>query len=615
MKKIIRSSILVFLLGAASGCFLIRERTPKKTHTLLIFSTTDEHQYIYPHDYMRGEENTSIGISGLYTIIEEMREEYPNNLLFSSGDIIQGSLLGEMEAVIRPDPERPMAIIDVFNRMGYDAAVIGNHDLTDFGLDFFRQAERGADFPWVSSNIYKTEEEGAHLTEPYVILERYIDEIPIKIGVIGFTPPQIMNWGRKHLEGNVVMNDILDSAEKYLPELKKKTDLIIALAHSGIDSSPKNSDSARENAGYYLAQLDGIDALLLGHQHLLFPGNFEGIDGIDNERGLIHGTPAVLPSSWGRALGAVRLDMRYSDGRWEVLRSSSRLIPNSGKPHQDILSIAEDMHNKTIAYVSTPIGRTQRRIGSYFSRVKDSALTQLINEAQLTYASDLLSGTPDADTPLLSAAAPFVAGREGPGYFTDVSGDINIGDVTDIYIYPNTLYIMRLNGSQLRDYLEHSALNFSLSGYDVVDYSKRAFNFDIVEGVSYTYDLGKPLGERVVRLEYSDTAVQDNDEFLIVMNNYRASGGGDFPHMTPENTFLASTSINREVIISYIREAGNITPEPSNNWSIILPDRRDYFHFRSSPGAVSYIDEIGLENYSYIKTNTDGWSIYRIDLR
>ncbi len=610
---------VLFILAGCSGP---ETRVDVSRHRLAILATTDEHQYLLPYNYLADAPDDEIGLSQVFTLVEAAREEYPHTLLFSAGDVIQGSLVGEIEAKVDPlEGDEYQAIIRAFNHMGYDAVAVGNHDLTDFGIDFFLRARRNSEFPWLAANIRPAGEPEGHFVKPYTVLERELDGIPIRIGVIGLAPPQIADWGRRHLQGEVVVEDILHRAEEYIPRLREKSDLVVVLAHSGIDPAEPGSDAARENAGYWLAQIDGVDALVLGHQHRRFPGDFPEIPGIENQRGLIHGVPAVLPASWGRALGVIELELARRDGRWSVTGGSSHLRDSAGAgSHPEIEEIAGPVHRQTLEYVRTPLGRTAIPIASYFSRIVDSPLTQLINDAQLAHGRQLLADTPHRDLPLLSASAPFVAGREGPGYFTSVSGEINIGDVTDIYIYPNTIEILKLNGEELRDYLEHSALNFNridpgrTDPQDLVDYGWRAFNFDVVEGVEYRIDVTREAGNRIEGLAYRGEPVTGEMEFLIVLNNYRGGGGGDFPHMTPENLVLSTTDISREAVIDYIRRKGEVNPAASGNWSIRPVETAGPVLYRSSPDGRSYLEENPVPGIEYRETDPEGWGVYRVDL-
>lgn len=596
----------------------------KTDHTLVIMGTTDMHQYIMPYDYMGDRPRDNIGLSKIFTLVEQVRSEFPNTLLFDAGDFIQGSLVGDYEAEVSPlEGFQFQTIVRAYNFMGFDAATVGNHEVTDYGLDFFELARRNSVFPWISANIRLAHDPKAFLVDPYVILERNIDGIPIKIAVIGFTPPQIMDWGRRHLEGKVIAEEIVEQAEIYIPLLRDQADLVVVVAHSGISTQPIDSYEARGNAGYYLAQIEGVDALILGHQHRRFPGDFAGVEGIDNELGLIYGVPAVMPGSWGSHLGAIHLDLSYDwdTGKWEVVDGRSRLIPVTleVKSHSLIEAIVADQHKATIEYVRTPIGWTDTEITSYLSRIMDNPVTQIVNEAQIWWAEREFAGSEYEGIPILSAAAPFIAGREGPGYFTHVLGDITIGSITDIYIYPNTIYVAKLDGEQIRDWLERSAYNFAQVDSTVsdpqhfVDYDFRAYNFDVIEGIKYSYDITRPAGQRLVEATFRGEPLDANMEFLVVTNNYRGSGGGGFPHVAA-NIILETTVVNREAIIRYVQSLDVVDPVPTNNWHIVPVETVGPLVFRSSADAAGYLERTGILGIEFVGVDEEGWGIFEVDL-
>ncbi|MCB1223494.1 MAG: bifunctional 2',3'-cyclic-nucleotide 2'-phosphodiesterase/3'-nucleotidase, partial [Mesotoga sp.] len=537
-----RKSIATVLLILLAFSSLLFSATGKTVHNLVIMGTTDMHQYIMPYDYMGDKPNESIGLAKVFTLIEKVRSANANTLLFDTGDFIQGSLVGDYEADVNPlEGFDFQTIVRAYNYIGYDAVSVGNHDVTDFGLEFFERARSNSVFPWVSANIRMVEDPKDFLVNPFVILEREVDGIPIRIGVIGFTPPQIMSWGRRHLEGTVFTQTIIEQAEKYIRVLKDQSDLVVAVAHTGISTDEITSYDAQENAAYYLAQVEGIDAMILGHQHSHFPGDFADIEGIDNDKGLIFGVPTVQPGSWGSHLGIINLDLAYdwTTGDWEVLDGSASLVPVTPEveTHRQLAELVAQKHEATIEYVRTPIGWTDTEITSYFSRIIDNPVTQIINEAQIWWAEREFAGSEYEWLPVLSAAAPFIAGRQGPTYFTHVQGDITIGSITDIYIYPNTIYVAKLNGEQIKDWLEASANNFnqidpySTEPQHIVNYDFREYNFDVIEGIDYVYDISRPAGQRLISATFEGNPLDASMEFLVVTNNYRGSGGGNFPHV------------------------------------------------------------------------------------
>ncbi|MGD9907638.1 MAG: bifunctional 2',3'-cyclic-nucleotide 2'-phosphodiesterase/3'-nucleotidase, partial [Mesotoga sp.] len=591
---------------------------------LVIMGTTDMHQYIMPYDYMGDKPNESIGLAKVFTLIEKVRSGNANTLLFDTGDFIQGSLVGDYEADVNPlEGFDFQTIVRAYNYIGYDAVSVGNHDVTDFGLEFFERARSNSVFPWVSANIRMAEDPKDFLVNPFVILEREVDGIPIRIGVIGFTPPQIMSWGRRHLEGTVFTQTIIEQAEKYIRVLKDQSDLVVAVAHTGISTDEITSYDAQENAAYYLAQVEGIDAMILGHQHSHFPGDFADIEGIDNDKGLIFGVPTVQPGSWGSHLGIINLDLAYdwTTGDWEVLDGSASLVPVTPEveTHRQLAELVAQKHEATIEYVRTPIGWTDTEITSYFSRIIDNPVTQIINEAQIWWAEREFAGSEYEWLPVLSAAAPFIAGRQGPTYFTHVQGDITIGSITDIYIYPNTIYVAKLNGEQIKDWLEASANNFnqidpySTEPQHIVNYDFREYNFDVIEGIDYVYDISRPAGQRLISATFEGNPLDASMEFLVVTNNYRGSGGGNFPHVA-DNVILATTEINREAIIKYIQYIGEIDPVPTNNWKILPIDTAGPLLYRSSPEGVGYIERNAIRGIEFIEVDEAGWGIYEVDL-
>lgn len=619
-----RKSIATVLLILLAFSSLLFSATGKTVHNLVIMGTTDMHQYIMPYDYMGDKPNESIGLAKVFTLIEKVRSGNANTLLFDTGDFIQGSLVGDYEADVNPlEGFDFQTIVRAYNYIGYDAVSVGNHDVTDFGLEFFERARSNSVFPWVSANIRMAEDPKDFLVNPFVILEREVDGIPIRIGVIGFTPPQIMSWGRRHLEGTVFTQTIIEQAEKHIPVLKDQSDLVVAVAHTGISTDEITSYDAQENAAYYLAQVEGIDAMILGHQHSHFPGDFADIEGIDNDKGLIFGVPTVQPGSWGSHLGIIDLDLAYdwTTGEWEVLDGSASLVPVTPEveTHQQLAELVAQKHEATIEYVRTPIGWTDTEITSYFSRIIDNPVTQIINEAQIWWAEREFAGTEYEWLPVLSAAAPFIAGRQGPTYFTHVQGDITIGSITDIYIYPNTIYVAKLNGEQIKDWLEASANNFnqidpySTEPQHIVNYDFREYNFDVIEGIDYVYDISRPAGQRLISATFEGNPLDASMEFLVVTNNYRGSGGGNFPHVA-DNVILATTEINREAIIKYIQYIGEIDPVPTNNWKILPIDTAGPLLYRSSPEGVGYIERNAIRGIEFLEVDEAGWGIYEVDL-
>ncbi len=619
---------------------------------LRIMETTDIHVHVFPYDYYSDKPRDTVGLSRTASIINEIRAEATNSLLVDNGDFLQGNPMGDYIAYERGMKEGDShPIINAFNTVGYDVATLGNHEF-NYGLDFLDKALAGAEFPVVLANIAK--EKGASpredktLVAPYVILEREIElgdgtKHPIKIGVLGFTPPQVTNWDRRHLDGNVHARDIVETARAYVPELQEQgCDLILALSHSGIGEA--DHTDGMENASVALAGVDGIDALVTGHNHLVFPSpTFADRPGVDIEKGTLQGKPAVMGGFWGSHLGLLDLLLERDGNEWRVVTTMSEARPISKRNEdrsvtalvgddQKVLDSVVNEHDETLAYVRRAVGKTSAPLHSYFALVADDPSVQIVSIAQKWYVEEMLKGTEHEGLPILSAAAPFKAGgRGGPDYYTDVPiGDVAIKNVADLYLYPNTVRAVRVNGAQLRGWLERSAGMFNqveVGSKDAIllNPSFPSYNFDVMDGVTYQIDLSQPSrfgpkGEeenpdaaRIVNLEFNGAPVTDDMEFIIATNNYRASGGGSFPGAMDDTVVFEAPDTNRDVIVRYIVEQGTIDPKADANWSFAPLDDTTVL-FETGPKARDYMNDVKGVTIEDAGDGADGFAMFRIKL-
>ncbi len=595
-------------------------QTPAKLK-LRLLETSDLHVNVVPYDYFRDAPDDTVGLAKTANLIKAAQAEAKNSLLFDNGDFLQGSSLGDFVAYkkgLKAGETHPM--IAAMNALPYQCGTLGNHEF-NYGLDFLEHGLARAEFPIVCANVDKVG--GGTLIEPWRIFEQsFEDEAGAKhvlnIAVIGFVPPQIMQWDKGNLDRKVTATDIVDAAQKYLPEIAQAhPDLTIALCHSGIAGGERKG--GEENAALHLAKLDGIDVVLTGHQHLVFPGGkaFDGIEGVDNKKGSLHGKPACQPGFWGSHVGIVDLELEKRDGRWRIAdfkvdpkpiyeRTPDRKIVSKAEVEAAVLATVKADHEATLSYMREPVGTTTAPINSYFALVADDPSVQIVAEAQIAYAKPLMAQTPYKDLPILSAAAPFKSGgRAGPAFFTDIpAGPIAIKNVADIYLYPNTVQVVKVTGAQIREWLERSAGIFNQ--IDVAKSEEQplinpgfpAFNFDVIDGVSYQIDVtqasrydgdGKlvaPDAHRIVDLAFQGKPIDEKAEFIIVTNNYRASGGGNFPG-TKTTLVLEAPDLNRDVIVRYIIEKKTINPAADNNWSLKPLPAIVNVTFPTSPAAVS----------------------------
>jgi len=622
---------------------LATAQTPSKMK-LRLLETTDLHVNVVPYDYFRDAADDTVGLAKTASLIKAAQAEAKNSLLFDNGDFLQGSSLGDYIAYkkgLRPGETHPM--LAAMNALPYACGTLGNHEF-NYGLDFLDNGLAKAEFPLVCANVERVG--GQALLDPWRLFEQSFEDEAgnqhiLKIGVIGFVPPQIMQWDKANLDGRLVATDIVDAANRHVPELLKSApDLVIALCHSGIAGGQRKG--MEENAALHLAKVDGIDVILTGHQHLVFPGGkaFDGIDGVNNVKGSLHGKPACQPGFWGSHLGIIDLDLEKRGERWRVAdfkvepkpiyeRTPDRKIVPKAALEPLVLATVMVDHEATLVYMREPVGMTASPINSFFALVADDPSVQIVAEAQIAYAKGLMAQTPYKALPVLSAAAPFKSGgRAGPAFFTDIpAGPIAIKNVADIYLYPNTVQIVKVTGTQVREWLERSAGVFNridpakAEEQPLINPGFPAFNFDVIDGVTYKIDVtqasrydgdGKliaPDAHRIVDLSFEGRPIDDDAEFIVVTNNYRASGGGNFPG-TKTTVVLEAPDLNRDVIVRYILAKKTIEPKADNNWVIAPLPASVNATFVTSPAAAGKLPD-GLKAEA-VGDGGDGFSKYHL---
>lgn len=555
---------LVLAMAMVLGMFVFpgQVKADAETVKITILGTTDLHANIYHWAYENQKADSRIGMAKVYSVIEKYRAENPNTILIDSGDTIQGTILSDELYNNNYDEKNP--VIDVMNFMKYDSMTLGNHEF-NFGLKLIDKIAKEAKFPLLAANTtYK--KDGSLLVKPYTVVERG----GIKIGILGFTNPNIKRWDGAKVE-SLNFDNMAASADKYIKELKEveKVDVIIASAHAGIKEEYGN-----DAAGEIVEKHPEIAALFVGHTH-----------GTENEK--IGNTVIGGARSQGREVVKVDLSMKKVKDKWTVEGSEVEIIEvEKFEASEELKAYAKEYHDKTLEFIDDVIGKASENFqpentikGIPEAQVKDTALIDLINNVQLK-----ATGADVAGAALFQSDAALN------------KGDINYANIFKVYKHPNTLIGIELTGKEFKEYMEWSARYFNQFKDGDVNISFngdiRGYNYDMFQGVDYKIDISKPEGSRIVDLKLKGKAIKDTDKIKVAINNYRYDGLKNMK-IIPEDRvpYFESDPISlRSYIADHIREAREITPTVDNNWEIIGADvnhpLKDYILGEVNKGTI-----------------------------
>ncbi|MEU5909868.1 5'-nucleotidase C-terminal domain-containing protein [Micromonospora sp. NPDC047527] len=551
-----------------------------RTWDLTLLGTSDTHGNVYNWDYYRDAEyddsrQNDIGVAKLATLINQIRRERRGKatLVLDAGDTIQGTPLAtyyaKQEPITETGVKHPMA--RAMNIIDYDAVTLGNHEF-NYGLPLLDLWIRQLGFPALAANAVNAKT-GKPAFLPYVIKKVSLGFAAptLRVGILGLTNPGVAIWDRGNVEGRLRFDDMIATAAKWVPVMRARgADLVLISAHGGDSgTSSYGPELPNENPVALIAQqVPGIDAILFGHAHNEVVERF-----VTNER---TGAQVLLsePSKWGQRLTRMDFTLARERGRWTITKKAASML-NSNTVVEDpkVLAAVRAQHQKTVAYVNQVVAQSTVELSAAESRYKDTPILDFINHVQTEVVGAALAGTAYADLPVLSIAAPFSRTAVFP------AGDVKIRDVAGLYVYDNTLEAVVLSGAEVRAYLEYSAKYFRtlapgapVDPEQISDPAVPDYNYDVFSGLDYDIDISKPVGQRITRLILpgTDTPVADNAQFVVAVNNYRRSGGGNFPGIVKSQVYNAQQEI-RQLLIDWAQEHGTINPDDffQPNWRLV----------------------------------------------
>ena len=530
---------------SASACFW------PFTMDLQILATSDTHGKFVPWDYAANKAEASGSVAQQATAIQQRRTA--DTLVIDAGDTIQGN---SAQLFLEDDLHPMMAAM---NAIGYDVWVPGNHEY-NYGMDTLKKVMSQQKAKVLTGNVYGPD--GAALADGYTIIKKK----DVRIGLIGMVTPNITRWDAVNLTGWTVTNPV-DECRKIVDQIKDQVDVLIGVVHMDTENEYGVQGSGARDLANACPE---FDVIIAAHGHKEIPGEE------------INGVLVIENKSNGATLSEIHLNLqRQWNGSWKVTgRSSESLQIKEFEADPALVSLLAPYDERAKADAVIPIGELRggnmapenEIVNIPSAMVQDTALLDFINEVQMYYTGAQVSAT----------ALTSMTGQMQEGV-------IRKCDLTSIYTYENTLYKLQMNGAQLRDYMEWSAAFFKTwQPGDLtiaIDPSTRYYLYDAFEGVNYELDISEEPGNRIKNLTWPDgRPVQDNDSFVIAVNNYRATTqllmaadifapGDEMPQLL-EMDVRGDVGGIRELLGEYIRtvKGGVIEPRVNQNWRIIGND-------------------------------------------
>lgn len=531
-----RAWIATVWVGLAAGVAAAGQEV-----TLSVVFTSDVHAHVLPYDEVR-QRPARGSLAQVATLVREAREQNPLTVVLDGGDAIQGTplahyvLTGQMGNGADPT-------VAAMNLVGYDAAVLGNHEF-NYGLGPLKRALAQSRFPWLAANLEGTAEAKVEV-KPWVILKVG----PLRVGVVGLTNPHVPYWDPPEHWQPLKFGDPLRRAKGLIELLRPQVDVLIVVAHTGFEKDlatgePNGSDE--ENFAWRLAHIPGVDLLLTGHTHRDIPPQKLGQ------------TWVAQPGRWAELVTRLELRLRKEGRRSRVVSVTGRNVPVGDlEPDPRVAQALAPLAAQVKAELDKPLGRleTPLRIGGL--PVEDEAGLDLIHRVQLW-----------ATGAELSLAAPVASSVQEipPGPLTPRLAHA-------LYVYPNSLVVVRVTGDQLKAILEHAVRGWTSvrcaarGALELVrDETLPTYNYDTMEGADYLVDPTAPVGQRVRQLKVKGKPVAPTDSFTLVVNSYRAAGGGGYPFLRDAPRVKVVEKQVVDVLVEYFSKLGTLQPEASGNW-------------------------------------------------
>lgn len=557
-----RSGIRTLLAGLLSAAMLASlvpaalAAGTGETH-ITIIGTSDTHGNIWGYSYEDMKESTGDGLARISTYVNQVRAENPNTILVDAGDTIQGTIMTD-DLYSKDTANHPVPA--ALNYMKYDAWTLGNHEF-NFGVDKLKSIIDQADMPVLAANIKNAD--GSYFTGAgYTIVERG----GVNVAIIGVDTPNIPRWdGTKQGVDQLTFEPMADAVAECIEEIGDQADVIMVSAHAGLEAeySTDGSDAAKT----ILDKCPEVDVLQLGHTHTTY----------------INSAPIPVGEAKNNAGEVVRYDLTLNADKEITSATVETVSMKDVEPDQGLRDVAaiKEAQEKTVSFIQDNVlGHAAADFqpdneinGLPEGRLQDTAVIDLIGTVQLENSG--------ADVTAVAL-------------FKDTSdlkkGDLNYGNMFDIYKYPNVLYTVKVTGAEMKAYMEWAAECWNQWQPGDINISfnpdKAGYLHDHFIGLNYEVNLSKPAGQRIENVTFQGQPLTDDQVLTLCVNDYRYTGLKNEGIISGEKEWESSASV-RDMLVAYLAEHDPLEPVVDNNWKITGVDLQ-----LDNPERAAYIEKI-----------------------
>lgn len=600
---------------------------PPPRAALRILATSDVHMHLSGLDEV--SQKPSTGLARLAKTIRAQQENAPGAvLLVDNGDSLQGTALARAAFEGAWDHRHPL--VRVMTALKLDAMGLGNHDF-DFGVSYLEAMCAAFPCAVVSANT-----DGLANIQDRVVLSREVTcddgkTRTLRIGLTSALPHQTGGWLSHKLKDRVRFGPPLERLSAAVSALREEgADVVIVLAHAGFEADAYDTENFASRA----TTLEGVDALVAGHTHWLFPNPADATSqDAPSDFGHVNGLPCVMPGFGASCLGQVDLVLAFDDATgWRVDHSGAQLLfpADDEAPDEDVLALIAPTRAALTAKNADVVGETTVHLHSYFALLRPNPLFGFLGQAMVDALEDALD-LPDAlaGLPRLAAVAPALSGgRAGPDQYVDVApGPVHRQALETLCPFEDVLAARIVTGRDLRNHLERAAAifaprNSSRASQRLLDWDMPGFCFDMIYGLSVEIDPDQPPrynavgamidanAHRVTGLAYQGTPVTDDMRFVLALTSYRAGGGGGFPDGGTLAPFAQPAPVLRDIIEGALARGFTAT-EP--DWRL-RPQNGRVVTFDTSPRAADHLDEIAAFAPQSLGLTADGFLRLKLHL-